>query len=198
MVGFQLDLYDLKGGTATATLYSNESGSYTSTGETTTYVDDDEESWMYSEFHYFLDRGSSPGKTANVKIVIDYTYPDGVSETLESNEMFVYSGTFITPSSATVSGSADSPTLTVEFTVDTSMVDTSQIDLDSAIYSMNRKISDDEWEYVSLPTPTVSWNGNIVRFVFDMTESLPSGQYKFDCALYYNDWEGESSETFNV
>lgn len=197
-IGFQMDLNELKGGTATATLYSNESGSFASTGLSTTYVDTGDDTWMYDEFDYTLNRGGAPGKTAKVKIVINYTYPDGISETLESPEMFVYAGTFVTPKSASVSGPAGSQTLTVEFKVDSGMVNISQIDLGDAYYNMVRVIDDDNTEYVPLSTPDMSWNGDVVRMVFSMTDTLMPGQYRFDFSLYYNDWEGNSNETFNV
>ena len=196
---FQLDLYDLKGGTAKATLYSNESGSFVSTGDTATYdPSGGEDEWICDELHYFLDRGSNAGATAKVKIVIEYTYPDGISETLESNEMFVFSGTFVTASGSSVTDSATGPVLTMTFTIDSALVAPSEIELGDAYYSLFRVIDDDNTEYVSLPAPTVESDGNRVRYIFQLTEALPPGKYTFEYALYYDEWEGYTSETFNI
>ena len=196
---FQLDLHDLKGGTATATLYSNESGSFVSTGETATYdPSDGEDMWMCDELHYFLDRGSKDGASAKVKIILDYTYPDGTSETLESEEMFVYSGTFVTTSGASVADPTSEPVLTMTFTIDSTLVDSSEIDLNNAYYSFFRVIDDDNTEYVSLPDPTVEQDEDRIRYVFRLTEALPPGKYRFEFALYYDDWEGFTNETINI
>jgi len=196
---FQLDLHELKGGTAKATLYSNESGSFASTGVTADYdPSGGEDEWMCDELYYFLDRGSASGAAAKVKIVIDYTYPDGISETLESEEMFVYSGTFVTSSGTSVTESATGTVLTTTLTIDSSLVDPGAIDLDSTYYSLDRVIDDDNSEYVTLPEPTVERSGNTVRYIFRLTEALPSGKYRFAFALYYDEWEGNTIETFNI
>lgn len=197
-VAFLLDLHDLKGGTATATLYSDESGDFASTGETVTYVPDDQDEWMSDDLYYFLDRGTASGAVANIKIVIDYTYPDGGSGRIESPEMFVYSGTFVTASGANVTNTADGSILTLTFTIDSNLVDLSAIDLNNAYYSVFRVIDDDNEEYVPLPAPTVEQNGDTVSYIFVLTDVLPPGQYKYDIALYYDDWEGYTIETFNI
>lgn len=197
-IGFSVTLNELKGGSATATVYSNAGGSFASTGTQASYSGDDVQTWEYNDLYYNLDRGGAAGATAKVKIVFNVTYPDGFTEQFESNELFVYSGTFVTASGATVTGSSDAPVLTVRFNVNTGLVNKSSIDLNAAYYSLFRVIDDDNSDYVSLPMPTMTWDGNVINAVFNLTESLPSGKYVFEFALYYNDWEGFTSETFNV
>ncbi len=199
LVGFQLELNDLKGGTAKATLLTNESGSFAATEETATYdPSDGEDDWMCYDLYYFLDRGDNPGAAAKVKIRITYTYPDGISETLESEEMFIYSGTFVTASGTNVTNTSDGQVLTLTFTIDSDLVDPNEIDVNNAYYSLFRVIDDDNSEYVALPAPTVERNGASVRYIYNLTDVLPPGQYKYDIALYYDDWEGYTIETFNI
>ena len=197
-IGFSMTLNELKGGSATATVYSNAGGSFASAGAQTSYAGGDGDYWEYYDLYYKLDRGGAAGATAKIKVVFSVTYPDGITEQLESNEMFVYSGTFVTASGTTVSGPSDAPVLTARFNVNTALVNKSDINLDDAYYSLFHVIDDDNSDYISLPTPTITWDGNVVNAVFNLTESLPSGKYQFEFALYYNDWEGFASETFNL
>ena len=88
--------------------------------------------------------------------------------------------------------------LTVTFDVDDSLVNTASLDPGSAYYGLFRIISDDNSEYVPLPSPTFSWEGSTLRAVFNLSDALTVGQYQFEFALEYNDWEGFTRETFSI
>ena len=198
LVGFSLTLNDLRGGSATATVYSDEGGSFAPTTVKATYSGENTDYWNVFDLYYFLNRGSNPGAAAHIKFVLDITYPDNFSERIESDEMFIYSGTFVTASGATVTDVSDGQVLTLTFTIDSDLVDPNEIDVNNAYYSLFRVIDDENSEYVPLPAPTVERNGDSVRYIFHLTDILTPGQYKFDLALYYDDWEGYTIETFNI
>lgn len=192
-IGFSLTLNDLNGGTATAKVYSNESGSFVPTGASVTYDGDDITVWEHTDLEYQLDLGGAAGKTAKVKVVVEYTYPDGISETLESEEASVHAGTFASVSRCSVSGTV----MTVDVAIGAG-VDLSDIDINDAYCYLWHIISDTDEEYISLPTPTVEPNGDHVIYTFNLSDSLESGEYLFDIYLYYGDWEGHGSETFSI
>ena len=198
LVGFSLTLNDLRGGSATATIYSDEGGSFAPTTVKATYSSENTDDWDVFDLYYFLDRGSKSGAAAHIKFVLDITYPDNFSERIESNEMFIYSGTFITASGTNVTNTSDGSVLTMSFTIDSDLVDPNEIDLNNAYHSLFRVIDDDNSEYVALPAPTVERNGASVRFIYNLTDVLPPGQYKYEIALSYDDWEGYTIETFNI
>lgn len=198
LVGFSMILNDLRGGSATATVYSDEGGSFAPTTVKATYSGENTDYWDVFDLYYFLDRESNPGAAAHIKFVLDITYPDNFSERIESNEMFIYSGTFITASGTNVTNTSDGSVLTMSFTIDGSLVDLSAIDFNDVYCSLYRVIDDDNSEYVALPAPTVERNGAGVRYIYNLTDVLPPGQYKYDIALYYDDWEGYTIETFNI
>ena len=112
--------------------------------------------------------------------------------------MTVYSGTFVTCSGVTVGGTSDAPVLTVTFDVDDSLVNTASLDPGSASYGLFRIISDDDSEYVPLPSPDYTWDGSTIRAVFNLSDALTPGKYQFEFAVDYNDWEGFTRETFNI
>ena len=72
----------------------------------------------------------------------------------------------------TKAGTSDAPVLTVTFDVDDSLVNTASLDPGSAYYGLFRIISDDNSEYVPLPSPTFSWEGSTLRAVFNLSDAL--------------------------
>ena len=199
-VGFSLILNDLKGGSATATIYENVDGTYVATSEKAIYDGEDTDVWEFYDMLYQLDRGSATGAKGNIKIVFDCTYPDNCTESIESDEEFVHSGTFITSDGVTYGGPADSPILTFSFTLDDTLVELTEIDIGDAYYDIYL-ITDEEndvWEYISLPTPSITRDGTSVSVVYQLTQPLEPGKYIHFFYLYYKDWEGNASDTFNV
>ena len=106
-VFFTVELNDLEGGSATARLYRKTSSGWEAlsgagTSATKTFAEG-EDYWDNNDFGssdlmwYSPPRNGDIGAKDTVKLVIEYTYPDGTTGTLESDPLPFHSGDFAEP-----------------------------------------------------------------------------------------------------
>lgn len=190
-----LTLNDLKGGTATITMYNQQNGAWVPVGGNSgsrTYDgsgdDDVFGDYFYDESLYDRMDTDNPVKY-NSKIVVDYTYPDGTTGSLESSVFEQCAGNFAKVQSVSIT--ASNARLTAEFTVDLSLVDMAHVSYFAFAYYSQ---ADGYTDYTELDTPQLvsSEAGNgVQRMVFEVQlTNMPEGVYNLAVEFTYNGGRG--------
>lgn len=194
-VMMHLTLNDLKGGNATATLYRQQNGAWVPVGGgngSMTYDGTDTEDvfsrYLYDVSMYDYFDSDSPVKY-NAKIVVDYTYPDGTTGTLESGTFLQCAGNYAKLTALNIA--ASNAMLTAEVSVNLSMVDMAHLTCNafasyvSADFSDSYNLSDPQ-----LVSSDAAGDGT-QRMVFQLQlTNPPAGTYYFNVEFLYNSGNG--------
>ena len=191
-----LTLNDLKGGNATITMYNQQNGAWVPVGGssgTRTYDgtgdDDVFGDYFYNESLYDY-QGSDSVIKQNSKIIVNYTYPDGTTGTLESQEFDQAAGNFARATSVRIADS--NATLIAEVSINLSVVDMAHLTFDTYAYYSE---ADGYTNWTELPTPQLvsseAAGDGTQRLVYQVQlTNLASGIYYFDLYAYYNGGRG--------
>ena len=145
--------------------------------------------YLYDVSMYDSFDSNSPVKY-NAKIVVDYTYPDGTTGTLESQEFDQASGRFAQVTSVNIG--ASNAMLTAEVSVNLAFVDMAHLTYEvSAAYSE----ADGYTNWTDFPTPQLvsseALGDGTQRMVFQVQLTNPaSGLYHFTFYPYYDRGRG--------
>ena len=191
-----LTLNDLEGGSATATLYRQQNGAWIAVGGgngSATYDGTGYENvfgaYLYDESMYDYMDSDTPVKR-NSKIIVSYTYPDGTTGTLESQEFDQAAGRFAQVTSFYID--ASNAMLTAEVSVNLAFVDMAHLTYEvSAAYSE----ADGYTNWTDFPTPQLvsseALGDGTQRMVFQVQLTNPaSGLYYFNFYPSYNSGRG--------
>ncbi len=177
-VNANIRLNDLKGGSATVTLYrQNDGGQFVPIDDeyaSATYDPESEDDlWTVDLRNNNILQYDGIGNKERLKIVMEYTYPDGKTGTLEYGPFYQYAGHYaeFTATAAPIYD-AENGTITADLIVYDSLADIGSITLEDL------KLRSDS--YTSVPyTTEISDVGNgthLIRFTIT-TGQLESGRY---------------------
>ncbi len=186
-------LNDLRGGTATATLYrQNENGRFeplTGEGASATYDPSEETGsvWTFRLYDEYLEEYDGTGAKDRVKVVLEYTYPDGETGSREQ-ERFIYLGYYawFTTAAAPVYD-PEAGTVTADLIVVDALMDAE--DIWFAYKYMYNQDSDETVYGYSWPDGEIIDMGNgthVIRFTIT-TGQLEAGRYYMEIGIRYLD-----------
>ncbi len=182
-------LNDLRGGSATATLYrQKEDGEYEPLEDewaTATYDPEEEPGrvWTVRLYDTYLEKYEGSGAKDQVKIVLEYTYPDGDTGSREL-EKILYVGTYawFTAASAPVYD-PDEGTVTADLLVDDALAG----DIDDVYVDDISLYESESWTFVDFWRNSDNWeirdlgNGmHLIRIVIQPDEPLAAGKYTIE------------------
>ncbi len=182
-------LNDLRGGSATATLYrQKEDGEYEPLEDewaTATYDPEEEPGrvWTVRLYDTYLEKYEGSGAKDQVKIVLEYTYPDGDTGSREL-EKILYVGTYawFTAASAPVYD-PDEGTVTADLLVDDALAG----DIDDVYVDDISLYESESWTFVDFWGNSDNWeirdlgNGmHLIRIVIQPDEPLAAGKYTIE------------------
>ena len=188
-----VELNDLKGGTATAILYRrDETGNFSPVeGEYTTaeYEPDGEDTWYFFLYDPIFDDTDERGVKDLVKVVVDYTYPDEETGSYDSGPFNLFAGEFAWfEEDAAAVYDAEAGTVTMEMTVDESLVDVDSLQIE-ATYLYNTG----DWEEAEVPITAevvaADDGSHRIRVTVDVSE-LTAGEYLLDVTVRSTDEYG--------
>ena len=195
-VMMNLTLNDLEGGSATATLYRQQNGAWVAVGGGNGSANYDGTgyenvfgAYLYDESLYAY-QGSDSVVKHNSKIIVNYTYPDGTTGTLESQEFDQAAGNFARVTSLRIADS--NATLIAEVSINLSVVDMAHLTFDTYAYSSD---ADGYTNWTELPTPQLVSSeaaaDGTQRLVYQVQlTNLATGIYYFDLYAYYDGGRG--------